>query len=271
MKIWKNVLLWIASFILMAAIAVYQRMTGPTYPVSGKVKIEQNDIKYKFPRSHDGSGAELIKIEVPENYVGKLKYRRYKSYDEWHTVEMKRVDNLLAGDIPEQPPAGKVMYQVYVGPDYQNLQEITTEPVIIRFKGKVPDYILIPHIIFMFLTMVFSTRTMLEALFKGNKTFTYTLMTTITFFLGGLFLGPVVQKFAFDAFWTGWPFGTDLTDNKTLVAFVMWFIALIRLKSKPEARGWALAAGLVLLAVYLIPHSVLGSEIDYRELQNPPA
>ena len=35
--------------------------------------------------------------------------------------------------------------------------------------------------------------------------------------LGGMILGPIVQKYAFGAYWTGIPFGHDLTDAKNLV------------------------------------------------------
>ncbi|MCK4406396.1 MAG: hypothetical protein KAV44_01845, partial [Bacteroidales bacterium] len=91
-------------------------------------------------------------------------------------------------------------------------------------------------------------------------------ITTICLFIGGLILGPIVQKFAFDAFWTGWPWGHDLTDNKTIVAFIFWLIALIRLIKNKEKSGWALVASIVLLVIYLIPHSVLGSEIDYTQV-----
>ncbi len=270
MKLFKNILLWILAFVFMAAIAVYQRATGPTYPVSGTVKIDNSEIEYKFPRSSDESGEDFIKVDVPEGFKGQIKYRRFKSHDEWHTEVMENKDGKIYGDIPTLPPAGKVMYQVFVGKDFDNTSPLTKEPIILRYKGKVPDYILYPHIFFMFLTMVFSTRTMIEALLNRNRVFLYSLLTTIFFFIGGLFLGPVVQKFAFDAFWTGWPFGHDLTDNKTIVAFVMWLIATLRIRTKPQARGWAVAAGLVLLAVYLIPHSVLGSEIDFREIENMP-
>lgn len=111
--------------------------------------------------------------------------------------------------------------------------------------------------------MVFSTRTGLEVLIKGKNTFKYTLITTILLFVGGLILGPLMQLFAFGELWTGWPFGQDLTDNKTLVAFAAWLIAVIRLWKNKEKRGWALIAAIIMLAIYLIPHSVLGSELDY--------
>jgi hypothetical protein len=88
-------------------------------------------------------------------------------------------------------------------------------------------------------------------------------------FIGGLILGPIVQQYAFGAFWTGWPFGHDLTDNKTIIAFIFWAIALFQvMKKKPKAGIWVIVATIVMLAVYLIPHSVLGSEIDYTQIPN---
>jgi len=111
--------------------------------------------------------------------------------------------------------------------------------------------------------MMMSTRTGLEALARGKKTYLYAWITLVTLFIGGLILGPVVQKYAFGAFWTGWPFGKDLTDNKTLVAFIFWAIAVWRLFRKPENRTWPVVAMAILLLVYLIPHSMFGSSLDY--------
>ena len=42
-----------------------------------------------------------------------------------------------------------------------------------------------------------------------------------------------------------------------------WLIALIRLWRNREHRWLALVAAIVMLIIYLIPHSVLGSELDY--------
>jgi hypothetical protein len=123
--------------------------------------------------------------------------------------------------------------------------------------------VLIPHIIMMFTAMMMSTRTGLEAITRGKKTYAYAWITMGTLFLGGLILGPIVQKYAFGAYWTGWPFGHDLTDDKTLVAFIFWAIAVWRLFRKPENRTWPVVAMVILLMVYLIPHSMFGSSLDY--------
>jgi len=140
--------------------------------------------------------------------------------------------------------------------------------VIIRFRGGVPAWVLVSHILVIFAGMLLSTRTGLEALRQGPRTWQLTIWTISCLTVGGLILGPIVQKYAFDAFWTGWPFGHDLTDNKLAVAMLFWVVALWRGRKSPRGRGWAIAASLITLVVWLIPHSLLGSELDYT--QTPP-
>ncbi len=86
----------------------------------------------------------------------------------------------------------------------------------------------------------------------------WTLGVTV---VGGLIFGPIVQKFAFGAYWTGFPLGGDLTDSKTLFVALFWLAAHLLRK---KGRWWTVAATALVVAVYLIPHSVLGSELDYQ-------
>lgn len=265
MKKYKSFYLWSFSVVFTLVIAYYQRITGPTYPVNNQIIINSKLIKYKLPRSFGGAGNAEIKITVPDTSInGIFKYKRFKSFDEWAESPMLRVGVNLVASIPHQPPAGKVIYEIYLG--HQNKHFVLTkEPVIIRFRGDVPPWILIPHIILMFAAMLLSTRTGVEAILKGKNTFKYTIATVITLLIGGAILGPLVQKYAFDAYWTGWPFGHDLTDNKTLIALLLWIIALVIIWRKKTNRFWPIFAAMMLLAVYLVPHSVLGSEIDYTK------
>ena len=262
----KTITLWIIAFVLMAALGVYQRRTGPTYEKSGKIDVAGQEIKFGLPRSHDGEGGEPIKLEVSDLSIsGKISYKRYKSNDEWKIVDMQRFGKDLMAEIPHQPPAGKVVYDIRLLKDNKSYP-LMKEPVIITFKSHVPLYFLIPHILFIFTGMVLSLRTGFEAFFNGKNMYSLTIWTCIIMFIGGIVFGPIIQKYAFDAYWTGWPFGHDLTDNKTLLAFIMWIIALWRLRKNKSAIGWVIAASIVQIAVFLIPHSVLGSEIDYTNM-----
>ncbi len=261
----RSLLLWLFSFLLTLTLAVYQRMTGPTYPVRGETVLGTQNIKFKLIRTFEGSDDAPVRIVVKDPAVtGEIRLRRYKSYDAWTTNPMTRSGDTLTALIPGQPAAGKVMYHITLirGAERQLLNE---EPAIIRFKGVVPKSVLIPHILIIFLAMMLSARTGLEALIRGKNTYILSWLTLLFLLVGGMILGPVIQKYAFDAYWTGWPFGQDLTDNKSLVAFIFWIIAVAIQVWNRKNRIWPLIASIVMLIVFLIPHSVLGSEIDHTK------
>jgi len=263
----KNLAFWIIAFIITIASAHYQRMTGPTYPIRGKVMVSNTEIKYRLARTHGGENDHEVSIKVENNDItGYVSYKRYKTNDAWIKVPMVRKDSQLVGHLPHQPPAGKLQYKVILSFNEQEVSLAGDEPVIIRYKGGVPLGILIPHVIFMFLAMFISTRAGIEALDPKGSPRKYALWTTALLFAGGLIFGPLVQKFAFGEFWTGFPFGYDLTDNKTLIAFIGWIAAIVAGRGGKPARWWVLGASIVLMAIYLIPHSVMGSELDYSKM-----
>ena len=261
----KNVLLWVIAVIFTVSLVIYQRATGPTYPVRGSVDIEGETVKFKLLRTHNTGINAPVEIQVASKSIsGKVTYKRFKSFDEWTTVELKNKDGYLVSSIPFQPPAGKVEYHVSLfknGKEYQ----LNEEPAVIRFKGAVPAAVLTPHIFFMFFSLLFGVRAGMEAIFRRKDTLFYTGVALFTVTIGGLILGPIVQKYAFDAYWTGWPFGHDLTDNKTAVIFIFWLIAFLKLRKNPAHKTMVVVATVVMLIVYIIPHSVLGSEIDHTK------
>ncbi len=263
----KTTLIFLFSLIFTLFIAVYQRMTGPTYPVKGRITIGEQELKYKLIRTYDGADQAPVQITVSDTTVkGEIRYRRFKSYDSWQTAPMIRTGEKLTGYLPHLPPAGKIMYEVILVKGDQRVA-LNEQPTVLRYKGEVPASVLIPHIIIIFLAMLFSTFTGLMVLFRGRNTYLYAWITVLTLLVGGMILGPVVQKFSFGAYWTGWPLGNDLTDNKSLVAFVLWVIALVVLHRNRTNRLWPVLASIVLLIVFLIPHSVMGSEIDFTKDQ----
>jgi len=266
-KIW---LRWLLAILITIGAAVYQRLTGPTYPVKGSVTVAGHKIKYHLPRSHGGEGGAAVLLQVPDTtFSGKIIYRRYKSGDDWIKQTMIYSNGRLKGELPHQPPAGKLEYFVLLSRHGKNHSLPGTKSVVIRYKGAVPAGVLIPHIFFMFFAMLLSVYAGLEALANGNKIKKFAWLAAIALFIGGMILGPIVQKFAFGAYWTGVPFGWDLTDNKTLLAILGWLIALAAIDKKGphRARWYVVAATVVLLAVYSIPHSAMGSELDYKTMK----
>ncbi len=259
-------LIWIFAIIFTVGIAGYQRRTGPTYPMNVKKEIGQKVIKTDLIRTYDGHDDAKVILNIPDTSIsGKVQFRRFKSFDNWSSIPMVRKGDSLIAGLPHQDIAGKVMYHITLVKGNEQVL-LNEDPAVLRYKGHVPWIILIPHILIIFLAMLFSTITGLEAITKGKNTLVYTWITVVTLLIGGLILGPIVQKFSFDVYWAGWPFGHDLTDNKSVVAFLFWVIALIVQYKNREKKFWTILASIVLLIVFLIPHSLLGSEIDYTKL-----
>ena len=205
-----------------------------------------------------------MKLTVPDQQVtGFIDYRRYPSPDRWTRQALQREGDTLAGRLPHQPPAGKLEYWVVLSTAQVQAVPLTAETVEIRFRGDVPVYVLVPHVLGMVLAMLWAVRAALEALLKRRRVFELSLHTIAFVAVGGIILGAIVQKCAFGTYWTGWPFGHDLTDNKTALALLVWILAAWRVRKNPGARGWVIVAALVMFAVWLIPHSVWGSELDY--------
>ncbi len=263
----KSLVLWIISFFIMIIIVFYQRMTGPTYPVHGQVTVNNQTYKFEMPRSHGGNGGQVISLNIPDKSInGKIKFRRFHSYDKWSYADMIRSGDTLSYILPQLEPAGKIIYHVFLQAGAGQPIPVTQEAVIVRYKDDVPAIVVIFHLFFLFTAITLSTRAGLEAFFKGEKAFTLALLTSISMFIGGIIIGPMMQQYAFGALWTGWPFGHDLTDNKTAAAVIIWIIALWRTWKNRTNRGWVIVASIVLLIVFLIPHSILGSEVDYTKL-----
>jgi uncharacterized membrane protein YozB (DUF420 family) len=258
----KSILLWLLSLVLTLMVAIYQRMTGPTHPVRGKQTVKGETIQYRLLRSYTEFEGLPVQIRaVAPKISGQLMFRRYKTDDPWTERSMKREKQILKAEIPGQPRAGKVEYLIRVEINGERVFLNDGKPIVARFKGKVPTTFLIIHVILMFMGIWLALRTGIEALRKSGNFRRLVNWTLAVVFLGGMIFGPIVQKYAFGDFWTGFPFGIDLTDNKTLLAVIFWLAAFFL---KKKSRWWVVAAAVLMLIVYLIPHSVLGSELDYN-------
>ena len=261
----KTLIVWVISFLITAASAWYQRVTGPTYPLSGTAQLGDTPVHYRLERSHGGDSDATVAIMLPDTGVsGTLEWRRHNTDDAWTSAVMRREGDGLSAGLPHQPPAGKLRYRVILHRRSESLSIPPEGAAVIRFKGDVPPAVLVVHILLMFTAMLFSTRTGLSAISGVENFGRLSAMTIGLLTAGGLVLGPVVQKYAFGAYWTGWPFGTDLTDNKTVAALAAWTAFALVQKKVRRPGLWALAAALITLAVFMIPHSLFGSELDYR-------
>ena len=265
--------LWSVAILLTLAFLVWQKMSGPTYPVRAVLQLEGVRIPVELVRSGVIDQDLPVKVEVigagkaGKDVSGRVVWRRYPTDDPWQTLPLEFKDGFLTGGLPPQPMAGKLEYRLEVTVGQSTGVVPGDGHAVARFKGPVPGLVLIFHVTFLVLGFLFSTAAGLEGLTKGPGLRTYSRLALGFLVVGGLMLGPIVQKYAFDAFWTGWPFGQDWTDNKLAVGALLWLVAVWRTREAapghPRGRWYAVLAMVVIFVIFAIPHSIHGSTYDY--------
>jgi hypothetical protein len=262
---------WIAALLATVVIAGYQRRTGPTWPVPVEIHVGGSPVSGRLVRSHPGAGGAVVALTAPDPAIGgELVWRRFPTGEPWRSVGLVRGGGALSVELPHLPPAGKLEYQLRLKRSGSNGPATIVPangPVIVRYRGDVPAWVLIPHILAMFLGLAVGVRALLGAVIGEQDLRRLVPWALALLVPGGLVLGPLVQKHAFGAYWTGWPVGDDLTDTKTLVAVVAWVVAWWLGRNWPRLqRAAVVVAALVLLAVYLVPHSARGSQLDWSKV-----
>ena len=176
---------------------------------------------------------------------GTVHYRRFPLDEPFSEVAMtpRRPDARRAPPDPATRGEARVLRDAGLAPEGAvRLPE--GEPVVMRFKGDVPAGVLVPHVVAMFFSMLIGVRAALAGLLGGLRRGDTRGSRSSGSRSAGSCSAPIVQKYAFGAFWTGWPFGEDLTDNKTLAMWVAWVVAVAVL-ARRRAPGDRLARGAV--------------------------
>lgn len=250
--------LWTVSVLLTLLLAYWQRVSGPTYPMSGQATAAGTTFAWRLERTHAGPGDHEVKLGRPAvGATGVLEWRHHQANEPWTAVPMTEVGDTLEAALPHQPAGHKLDYRVTL--------TIGGQPVVLpspdgfaalRFRDDVPPIVLIPHILIMMGVLLLSVRTGLEAFRPKPEFRILTARTLAALVVGGFVLGCIVSGYAFSQPWGGFPISNDPTDNKTLIAFLGWVVAAVPVFRGGRARPFVLGAALLTLVVFVIPHSI---------------
>ncbi len=275
-------LLWVVAFGIAGLYVAWEN--DPYDPLAGELMLEDGAVvAYQFVRSRVLGEPLAVGVDAPDGTTGRVKYWRVNSDDEPRFAEMtirtidvgrmgrtKMVER-LAAELPGLAEmAGKYAYFVhleYGGREYV-IDDGRRGAIVSRYRGGMPMLtVVLPHVICIMLSMILGMRAALEALRRTGRPVPLMWATLVTLLLGGFVFGPIMQKHAFGVYWAGVPMGWDLTDNKVTIELVLWLIAVKFNVGRYRGGVWSkrtiVIAGLATFAVYMIPHSLLGSGYDY--------
>jgi len=188
-----------------------------------------------------------------------------------HSDDMTLVGNLPAGEIGE-----RLVYRIELTKDGDlkaSMAPAKERGYLLKYKGPVSAFVLIPHIVLMFAGVFCS----FMALFYGfdlmlgkKKVKQAAIAVLLSFFcgfIGGVLIGIEVTHEVFGGSgWGGWPVGNDVTDTKTEIFLLFWLVTMIfgwaglsgrKLKISNKTFGVMIIISFIItLAAFLIPHSI---------------
>ncbi len=278
----------LTAVLLTMVVIVSARRFGPNHQYRVEAAGPGFTLSHKAPRGHSGEGpAEVVmKVVFDDADKAQAPFRacvkgKVQGAGEWETVHHSRIetdredcDKAYVFGLPCQPPATRYMYRFegcfeHSGSTPVVLAKADGIPMTLKFKGDVPAWIMIPHVLSMFAGFFVLILAALYGLDLGrgrdsdekkNPAHKLAWLAWIILFIGGVPIGFAMNIYAFDVVWEAFPFGSDVTDNKTQVALVLWGAAAVWLSTSRKRRRaaglFAALAGLLVLAIYLIPHSM---------------
>ena len=283
MKFWKILIAILFTVLLLG----YARRTTMVRSVHKVVEQKGISIDHHTVPKQAGDEIPVISALVKGADQVNLVYRIGEE-GEFLRVPMHPVPgepNVFASTLPHHPKASKAWY--YIEAERKTADDKVNvtlpdensgafKPILLKYEGKVPAYIIIPHVLCNFGAIFFAALTLFSAIdIKRGKrslkeTIKFPLTTFVLLFLGFIPFGIAMNWFAFGVTWEAFPFGRDVTDNKSQIILLFWIAILILVKGtllgKGEEKNLVSDRGyfnmvvitlILTIAMYAIPHSFI--------------
>jgi hypothetical protein len=251
--------------------------------------VEQNGIviEHETVPKQVGDQIPVISAKVTGAAQVNLIYK-IGQQGEFVQVPMNRAtnaENVFTASLPHFPKATKAWYYIEaikttaageVRVTLPDDSQTDFTPILLKYEGVVPLYVIIPHVLCNFAAIFFAALTLFSAIDvrRGKRTMKeaikYPLITFILMFLGFVPFGIGMNWFAFGVIWEAVPFGRDVTDNKSQIILLFWLATLILVKGTVLGKGenknlvsergyftMVIVTMIVTIAMYAIPHSFI--------------
>ncbi len=184
---------------------------------------------------------------------------------------------LWEANLPSLNKGEKLKYSFVLLRDGKRILRVPADEqfYLVKYKGNISTPVLGLHILFMFFAFFFMSEVLVGALsiLLYGEEIGYTIrMTRIALsclFIGGWPLGFILNYQRFGPVWEGFPFGWDITDNKTQIIFLFWLVAIFLVRGSFFGRGdehdligkkqyayVVIICFLITVGLYLVPHSL---------------
>lgn len=261
------------AFVLTIVLLGIAKKTSTRHPTEYTERIGEITVSHTTVTEDFGEGPVLDMTASSTEGLTSIAYFASSEGSSYQADTLTLTESGFTGKLPVLPKGKRWYYHIDIIKDGQVVAKLPPNgDQFIKFKGHVPAYVLVPHIFCMFATVFFGLLTVFSAFdFKRGKgelsrSVRYLLWTVIFVFVGGFPLGYWVAYLAFGQGWGGIPIGWDITDNKTVIIFLFWFVTLILARKGLKGGRMAVSSGtylaltiismIVSLVLFMVPHSI---------------
>lgn len=245
---------WLLAIVLTAYLVVLQLVMESSYPVVTEINTGKQKISLQLIRSFEGDGDCPVIFPIGDIAVkGHLVYNLKSDTLNQVKRDFKREGDKLTSYLPQQLPGTEMEYRVFLEREKAKIDVNNGKPVVIKFKGKVPLYLILVNAFCIITVLLLSSLTGFYALFnvRSYRWIIYILLISSLFL--SLFLFPLVQKYSLNR-WSYMPKMWSL-HTKLLLTSLIWVItALLSLFVKKLRRLWLILASIITCVLFLIPH-----------------
>ncbi len=250
MKAWKIIVAFLFTLFLLA----FTRKTTAVRSVDKMVEMQGVSIEHVTVPKQVGDEIPVISAKLVGASEIRLVYKIGKE-GEYQSIKMSPKpgeENVFIASIPIHPKGMKAWYYLEAI-DRRDSEEVKitlpekssgqVDPIRLKFEGQVPAYVIIPHVLTIFAAIFFATLTLFTAvdIKKGKGTLArsvkYCSVMFLFLFIGFFPFGWAMNYFAFGVLWEAFPFGRDVTDNKSQIMFLIWLSTLFTVKGTVWGKG----------------------------------
>ncbi len=250
MKAWRIA----AAVIFTLLMLVFTRKTTAVRSVHKMVEQGGILIEHHTVPKQVGEEIPLISARVEGSSEVRLVYK-IGMEGEYQSIPMltkSSEQNVFEASIPLHPKGVKAWYYLEaVSPAAEGGVTVTlpeaqsgqVDPIRLKFEGEVPPYVIIAHILCIFGAIFFAVLALFSAIDVSRSKETlrqsvkYPVWTLVLLFLGFVPFGIAMNYFAFGVLWEAFPFGWDVTDNKSQIMMLFWLLTLLLTRGSLFGKG----------------------------------
>ena len=248
----RNILLWIASFVVVFVAAYLSNLIDKDYPITSTIGIEGKKVSYRFEKISYGKDDYkfILRTDVTD-LTGKLFWKN-KIDTMWQSEQLKKSDLVLTGNIPVLKPEKSLLYfaelnykgKKYLIPDNQKVN--------LTFYGKIPIAVNVLEFLLLYLGLVLAVRTGLEYFNNGSDSKKLGVLTILLFLTLIALVNPLYLTYKYGFINSSIPPIQRLFLWTDLTIFALWIITIVTIFKSNKFNLLPLVTAVITLLIIVL-------------------